>query len=192
MSQTAIYWWHCFLNIRGSNFRKFVNFLAEVKQGQVGGIKVRLDRLQALISTSCIEHLEFGRDEDADRQLQHRLMYVLYDWHGVWTGQTALIHGHASAKHHCVGFKTHVTRNGEESVERTSFYSTLNVCITGAFEGKECITYIEYSGSIKSNAGRFSFMWMHSRYMHFVSILQMMYKVVGVCKNDHNMLLLIS
>ena len=64
--------------IRGSNFRKFVNFLAQVKQGQVGGIKVRLDRLQALISTSCIEHLEFGRDEDADRALQHRLMYVGY------------------------------------------------------------------------------------------------------------------
>lgn len=37
---------------------------------------MRLDRLQALISTSCIEHLEFGRDEDADRALQHRLMYV--------------------------------------------------------------------------------------------------------------------
>ena len=47
-----------------------------MKQGQVGEIKVRLDRLQALISTSCIEHLEFGRDEDADRALQHRLMYV--------------------------------------------------------------------------------------------------------------------
>lgn len=63
--------------LKGSNFREFVNFLAQVKQGQVGGIKVRLDRLQALISTSCIEHLEFGRDEDADRALQHRLIAPL-------------------------------------------------------------------------------------------------------------------
>ena len=61
---------------RGSNFSNFIKFLAEVKQGRVGRVKVRLDRLQALISTSYIEHLEFGRgDEGFDRVLQHKLRY---------------------------------------------------------------------------------------------------------------------
>jgi len=61
---------------RGSNFHKFVNFLAQVKQGEVEGTKVRLDRLQSLISTSCIEHIECAKDDDLDTQLHHSLMYV--------------------------------------------------------------------------------------------------------------------
>ena len=61
---------------RGSNFRQFVNFLAQVKQGEVDGVKVRLHRLQSLISSSYIEHLECTRDEDLDIHLHHSLMYV--------------------------------------------------------------------------------------------------------------------
>ena len=72
---------------RGNNFRQFVNFLAQVKQGEVDGVKVRLHRLQSLISSSYIEHLECTRDEDLDTHLHHSLMYVdeatqlLHDYH---------------------------------------------------------------------------------------------------------------
>ena len=56
------------------HFSHFINFLAELKHGTVAGVKVRLDRLQALISTSSIEHLEFGgEDDNLDRALIHRL-----------------------------------------------------------------------------------------------------------------------
>jgi hypothetical protein len=75
---------HCHVDIhlllyhvfRGSNFSYFINFLAEVKQGQVGGVKIHLNRLQVLISTSCIEHLEFARDGSMDKELHHKLRYV--------------------------------------------------------------------------------------------------------------------
>ena len=59
---------------RGSNFRKFVNFLAQLKQGEFEGLKVRVDRLQSLIKTSCIERLECGHWDEVDKQLQQRLM----------------------------------------------------------------------------------------------------------------------
>ena len=58
---------------RGNNFRKFINFLAQVKQGEVNGLKVRLDRLQVLIPTSYVEHLDIGKDDEMDKSLQHRL-----------------------------------------------------------------------------------------------------------------------
>ena len=62
------------LGCRGRNFRKFVNFLAQLKQGEVEGLKVRVDRLQSLIRTSCIERLECGHWDQVDRHLQQRLM----------------------------------------------------------------------------------------------------------------------
>ena len=51
-----------------------MNFLAQLKQGEVEGLKVRVDRLQSLIRTSCIEHMEYGKGDERDKQLQHRLM----------------------------------------------------------------------------------------------------------------------
>ena len=58
---------------RGNNFRKFIDFLAQVKHGVVNGIKVRLNSLQALISTSYVENLEVSMDEETDKSLQKRL-----------------------------------------------------------------------------------------------------------------------
>jgi len=58
---------------RGNNFRKFINFLAQVKHGVVDGVKVRLSSLQALIPTSYVEHLEVSMDEEVDKSLQKRL-----------------------------------------------------------------------------------------------------------------------
>lgn len=69
------FWLMIFIGfIRGSNFRKFVNFLAQLKQGEVEGLKVRVDRLQSLIKTACIERLECGQLNEMDKQLQQRLM----------------------------------------------------------------------------------------------------------------------
>ncbi len=62
-----------FSSCRG-HFNHFIDFLAKLKQGTVAGVTVRLDRLQALISTSTTEHLEFGgMDDNSDRALLHRL-----------------------------------------------------------------------------------------------------------------------
>ena len=63
----------CFEILRGSNFGMFIKFLADVKQGVVGGVKLRLDRLQALISTSIVEYIEFEKDENRDKILQQKL-----------------------------------------------------------------------------------------------------------------------
>lgn len=46
-------------NIRGKNFSEFLDLLAQFKSGDVDGIRVRVGRLQTLISSACIEHLDF-------------------------------------------------------------------------------------------------------------------------------------
>ncbi|KAL4234418.1 hypothetical protein ACF0H5_006065 [Mactra antiquata] len=46
-------------NIRGKNFSEFLELLAQFKSGDVDGIRVRVGRLQTLISSACIEHLDF-------------------------------------------------------------------------------------------------------------------------------------
>ena len=45
--------------MRDPHFDKMVKFLAQIKSGQVDGIKVRLGRVQNLLASSCIEHLDF-------------------------------------------------------------------------------------------------------------------------------------
>ncbi|XP_019849301.1 PREDICTED: phosphorylase b kinase regulatory subunit beta-like [Amphimedon queenslandica] len=39
-------------------FKDTIKFLAHLRGGEVGGVKVRLDRLQALVSTSCVDVLD--------------------------------------------------------------------------------------------------------------------------------------
>ncbi|CAH1778896.1 unnamed protein product [Owenia fusiformis] len=46
-------------NIRGPNVKQLLNLLAQFKMGEVDGVKVRLGRLQELISSGCVEHLDF-------------------------------------------------------------------------------------------------------------------------------------
>ncbi|XP_052222503.1 phosphorylase b kinase regulatory subunit beta-like isoform X2 [Dreissena polymorpha] len=46
-------------NIRGQNFSEFLDLLAQFKSGDVDGIRVRVGRLQTLISSACVEHLDF-------------------------------------------------------------------------------------------------------------------------------------
>ena len=38
--------------------------MAELKRGECSGARVRLDRLQPMVSASCIEHLDFIVEQD--------------------------------------------------------------------------------------------------------------------------------
>ncbi|XP_033753778.1 phosphorylase b kinase regulatory subunit beta-like isoform X2 [Pecten maximus] len=46
-------------NIRGQNFGEFLDLLAQFKRGQVDNIRIRLGKLQSLISAATVEHLDF-------------------------------------------------------------------------------------------------------------------------------------
>ncbi|KAL3244039.1 hypothetical protein MRX96_019610 [Rhipicephalus microplus] len=66
-------------NMRDAHFKELLDLLAMLKKGHCDGLKVRLGRLQNLISSSCIEHLDFlhllPHDAlpkfDAFQQLEH-------------------------------------------------------------------------------------------------------------------------
>ncbi|ETE72965.1 Phosphorylase b kinase regulatory subunit beta [Ophiophagus hannah] len=53
-------------NIRGSRFNPILDMLASFKKGVVGGVKVRVDRLQTLISGAVVEQLDFLRIGDTE------------------------------------------------------------------------------------------------------------------------------
>ncbi|KAJ8340152.1 hypothetical protein SKAU_G00347850 [Synaphobranchus kaupii] len=48
-------------NIKGSRFNPVLDMLASFKKGNVGGVKVHVDRLQTLISGAVVEQLDFLR-----------------------------------------------------------------------------------------------------------------------------------
>ncbi|CAF0884251.1 unnamed protein product, partial [Brachionus calyciflorus] len=52
-------------NLRGPQRNELLELLSQFKQGQVNGVPVRLERLQTLITSACLEHLDF-LDEDTD------------------------------------------------------------------------------------------------------------------------------
>ncbi|XP_050711765.1 probable phosphorylase b kinase regulatory subunit beta isoform X2 [Eriocheir sinensis] len=64
-------------HMRDVHFRELLDLLAMLKTGYCDGLKVRTGRLQNLISSSCIEHLDFMNALDIDldikpfEQLQH-------------------------------------------------------------------------------------------------------------------------
>ncbi|RXM31607.1 Phosphorylase b kinase regulatory subunit beta [Acipenser ruthenus] len=53
-------------NIRGSRFNPVLDMLASFKQGNVGGVKVHVDRLQTLISGAVVEQLDFLRVNESE------------------------------------------------------------------------------------------------------------------------------
>ncbi|XP_060715824.1 phosphorylase b kinase regulatory subunit beta isoform X1 [Tachysurus vachellii] len=53
-------------NIRGSRFNPVLDMLASFKKGNVGGVKVHVDRLQTLISGAVVEQLDFLRVNEAE------------------------------------------------------------------------------------------------------------------------------
>ncbi|XP_008194133.2 probable phosphorylase b kinase regulatory subunit beta isoform X3 [Tribolium castaneum] len=65
-------------HMRDPQFKKMLDLLAMLKKGYCDGVKVRVGRLQNLISSSCVEHLDFMNvlDQPVDtyaqfKQLQH-------------------------------------------------------------------------------------------------------------------------
>lgn len=66
-------------HMRDANFKEMLDLLAMLKSGRCHGLKVRVGRLQNLLSSSCIEHLDFIHHlSSADlnvtpfKQLEHR------------------------------------------------------------------------------------------------------------------------
>ncbi len=51
--------------MRGPQRNELLELLSQFKQGRVNGVPVRMERLQTLISSACLEHLDF-LDEDLD------------------------------------------------------------------------------------------------------------------------------
>lgn len=51
-------------NMRDPQFDVMLKLLSELKQGVCGGVKVRIGRLQNLISSACVEHLDLVLNED--------------------------------------------------------------------------------------------------------------------------------
>ncbi|XP_039952153.1 probable phosphorylase b kinase regulatory subunit beta isoform X2 [Bactrocera neohumeralis] len=69
-------------HMRDPQFKEMLNLLAMLKKGYCDGMKVRIGRLQNLISSSCIEHLDFMNqtnlpdNENAFVQINHE--YIGY------------------------------------------------------------------------------------------------------------------
>uniref|UniRef100_A0A3Q4BK87 Phosphorylase b kinase regulatory subunit n=1 Tax=Mola mola TaxID=94237 RepID=A0A3Q4BK87_MOLML len=53
-------------NIKGSRFNPVLDMLASFKKGNIGGVKVHVDRLQTLISGAMVEQLDFLRVNEAE------------------------------------------------------------------------------------------------------------------------------
>ncbi|KAJ8249417.1 hypothetical protein GJAV_G00234600 [Gymnothorax javanicus] len=53
-------------NIKGSRFNPVLDMLASFKKGNIGGVKVHVDRLQTLISGAVVEQLDFLRLNEVD------------------------------------------------------------------------------------------------------------------------------
>uniref|UniRef100_A0A673FTK3 Phosphorylase b kinase regulatory subunit n=1 Tax=Sinocyclocheilus rhinocerous TaxID=307959 RepID=A0A673FTK3_9TELE len=53
-------------NIKGSRFNPILDMLASFKKGNIGGVKVHVDRLQTLISGAVVEQLDFLRINEAE------------------------------------------------------------------------------------------------------------------------------
>ncbi|XP_062405738.1 phosphorylase b kinase regulatory subunit beta isoform X2 [Sardina pilchardus] len=53
-------------NIKGSRFNPILDMLASFKKGNIGGVKVHVDRLQTLISGAVTEQLDFLRVNEAE------------------------------------------------------------------------------------------------------------------------------
>jgi phosphorylase kinase alpha/beta subunit len=53
-------------HMRDRKFKELLDLFAELKRGHCDGLKVRIGRLQNLIASSCIEHLDFMNHIDVD------------------------------------------------------------------------------------------------------------------------------
>ncbi|KAI4464851.1 phosphorylase b kinase regulatory subunit [Holotrichia oblita] len=69
-------------HMRDPQFKKMLDLLAMLKKGYCDCIKVRIGRLQNLISSSCVEHLDFMNTLDLPQQTFSQFKQVEHDYIG--------------------------------------------------------------------------------------------------------------
>ena len=72
-------------NMRDPQFIVMLELLAEMKEGQCSGVKIRLGRLQNLISSACVEHIDLVHGDPKFPAMKHIkvkpfLKYVSQNW----------------------------------------------------------------------------------------------------------------
>ncbi|KAI8491844.1 hypothetical protein Bbelb_302170 [Branchiostoma belcheri] len=61
-------------NIRSGHMSELLDMLAAFKRGEYAGVKIRLGNLQTLMSTACVEHLDFMLSEYMDIGLGRNIL----------------------------------------------------------------------------------------------------------------------
>ncbi|XP_065092066.1 probable phosphorylase b kinase regulatory subunit beta isoform X4 [Ochlerotatus camptorhynchus] len=69
-------------HMRDPQFKEMIDLLAMLKKGYCDGMKVRLGRLQNLISSSCIEHLDFMSQSDLPDSTESAFAQIHHDYIG--------------------------------------------------------------------------------------------------------------
>lgn len=68
--------------MRDPQFKEMIDLLAMLKKGYCDGMKVRIGRLQNLISSSCIEHLDFMSQSDLPDTNESSFAQIHHDYIG--------------------------------------------------------------------------------------------------------------
>ncbi|XP_039431706.1 probable phosphorylase b kinase regulatory subunit beta isoform X3 [Culex pipiens pallens] len=69
-------------HMRDPQFKEMIDLLAMLKKGYCDGMKVRIGRLQNLISSSCIEHLDFMSQSDLPDTNESSFAQIHHDYIG--------------------------------------------------------------------------------------------------------------
>uniref|UniRef100_A0A1B6FN58 Phosphorylase b kinase regulatory subunit n=1 Tax=Cuerna arida TaxID=1464854 RepID=A0A1B6FN58_9HEMI len=69
-------------HMRDPQFKEMLDLMAMLKKGYCDGIKVRIGRLQNLISSSCIEHLDFMNTVDTSEMTFNQFRQTEHDYIG--------------------------------------------------------------------------------------------------------------
>lgn len=69
-------------HMRDPQFKEMIDLLAMLKKGYFDGMKVRIGRLQNLISSSCIEHLDFMSQSDLPDSTESAFAQIHHDYIG--------------------------------------------------------------------------------------------------------------
>ncbi|XP_062705400.1 probable phosphorylase b kinase regulatory subunit beta isoform X3 [Aedes albopictus] len=69
-------------HMRDPQFKEMIDLLAMLKKGYCDGMKVRIGRLQNLISSSCIEHLDFMSQSDLPDATESAFAQIHHDYIG--------------------------------------------------------------------------------------------------------------
>lgn len=69
-------------HMRDPQFKEMLDLLAMLKKGYCDGMKVRIGRLQNLISSSCMEHLDFVSDIDTDKTDNSNFVQIHHEYIG--------------------------------------------------------------------------------------------------------------